>query len=728
MAITWGEVDVWGGGAKAWAGIEYVKISSTDTSETWRVVGYLSIRGAIQANMAWSISGAFGTTSGTQAVNKTGYTTEANFELYRKEVTFQKTSTSQSKAVTFNISNSALSIYVTHTASLTLPAYTIYPPKPALNVNTVFQAGENVRLSFDKNHTTSHPVESFEIQNQLEGQNWTTKEKLLVSSAPTLTSWVKQYAHAKGERVRYRVRQVNKAGFSDWVESSWVGLTPLAPSGVQAVKQENLIRISWSNPNRNSDVRFEIVDQADRSVGVVGVNSFSLAPPTSQGVVQYRVRAVCEGRASEWVSTPQITLLQPPAQPTGLSPTGFQALNTQIRLEWEHQPLDGSTQTAYELQYRKSGSATWTTVTGATQTFRVLSASVGAGSVGRMEWRVRTKGAHASFSPWSSIASYEVIARPTCTVTAPTTATSDSFTITVASNQTSMVGVETVVKVLNGSSVESSWVLKAFQTLPVTFTVSPVPTGRTIRTETKVIAGVESTLVTKNTSVSYAAPPIPIFTAQWDKTSMSVNYNVQNSSSNTQIANSIVEVSIDNGPWVTVESFPNSGAGTHHIPALNAGSLRYRAVAVSSLGTRSFSPPIEVGRPSVTGIFLNWGENFSKNLHCNLNPTLTGSDRFIHESSYVFAGQTRPTLIRGVACEKIRKISWLIPPLENTQINHTELAKVKNLSTTNSVVCFRSFEDAPLFGRVREVEFGIEVSYGVKVSLVFQETADGGER
>ena len=107
-----------------------------------------------------------------------------------------------------------------------------------------------------------------------------------------------------------------------------------------------------------------------------------------------------------------------PAAPTLLTPTRGQVLlvsQGRVTFTWHHNPIDGSAQSAAEVQYSTDG-ASWKTVTATT----ARSASVPNFPLNStVYWRVRTKGVHADFGPWSGNSSFHVRQPPQLAFDAP---------------------------------------------------------------------------------------------------------------------------------------------------------------------------------------------------------------------------------------------------------------------------------------------------------------------
>lgn len=719
MAITWGAVDSWGGAGKAWVGIDLVQVSSAISADTWRFIGYLKIYGAVNLNFNYSLSGAWGSATGSKMINKSGINTEGTFEIFRKEVTFTKTSSTQSKSATFAVSNSSAGISATHTRSMTLPSTTIYVPNNPINVSAEYVGNNQASVKFSGAATPSKPVQGFEIEQMIEGGKWGTNTQIQRSSATSVT-----FTGTSGTLVKYRVRVVNSAGKSGWVETNWVSMIPLAPTSVKAVKIKDTVAISWVHGNKNSQLRFEIWDESKLiAAGINGVSYTVAAPDSDAETMVYRVRTVVRrGRVSEFTSAPAVILRKAPAQPTLIIGNKFQPLNGEILISWTHNPVDGSDQSSYELQYRRQGESVWNTLVGARETQRTLSGAKLSYPQGVVELQIRTKGIHPDFSPWSEIETYELVPRPTISLTAPDSYDANFFNVTIGSNQSEEVIVEYVARIFETSDPDTevdvlTW--KEYQRTPVTTSVGPIPNNSIVRLTAVVTSKVSSLPAEKTINIKYASPGVPEFAAQWVQDGLSVTCEIESTQGEIETASLEVELSADGGKWEKALTLsPAGGVIVHNIPPLNA-PLRYRGVAVSEIGARTYSKPVNIGESIFKGVVLNWGANWEDYVICSPNTKINFSQNFIHESQYTFAGQNYPSIIRGIALAASRRISYSIKPIKpGVAADVEKYENAQNLSSFQGKVIFRSFDSPPILGAVFDMNIELEDWLGYKVSLV----------
>ena len=118
----------------------------------------------------------------------------------------------------------------------------------------------------------------------------------------------------------------------------------------------------------------------------------------------YRARNTRASLASGWsAASNKVVTIVAPAAPSLITPaSGVTLPKTQptVSFSWKHNPIDGSEQSAAQLQHSVNGGSTWTAVqvTGNDQETAVANSWEKNATV---TWRVRTKGAHADYGPWS---------------------------------------------------------------------------------------------------------------------------------------------------------------------------------------------------------------------------------------------------------------------------------------------------------------------------------------
>lgn len=213
----------------------------------------------------------------------------------------------------------------------------------------------------------------------------------------------------------YRVAGIGGSGQSPWSAEGSVYTTPAPPTGVTAVKKsQTAIEVTATGlpPYATS---YEVWDNGARLATGVTAFPWVHSNPSASTTHTYTVRSA-RGSLVSGDSAPSNTvqLLTAPNAPTNLTPNGVTVAAGAQVFTWQHNPVDTTAQTAYGLRYRRQGSTAWTTVTGTTAQTRSVSLSPTV-----WEWQVRTKGQHPDYSPWSGVATVDVISKPAVAITVP---------------------------------------------------------------------------------------------------------------------------------------------------------------------------------------------------------------------------------------------------------------------------------------------------------------------
>ena len=300
---------------------------------------------------------------------------------------------------------------------------------PAVSNGRITRVSDTAQdLAWNRNPSAAGPYQTIQIERRdTVAESWVRLPDL----AGTATSYRDQSTVA-GRRYDYRIRPANAGGAGAWSAVLSVNTTPLVATDVGAVKDGTGISVSWV-PGRTQwgIINFEIEDNPGGAgwtpVGTVGnVAAWRHANPNNAVTHQYRVRPVAylygatdPGRLYGPWSKPSgiVQLLAPPLAPTLLGPFGTLDYSLPVRFQWKHNPVDTTTQTAYELLWRYAGDIRWSPESGTSAQLVTLPAFGLAESV---EWQVRTRGLHASFGPWSGVANLTLDEPPTVSLNAPT--------------------------------------------------------------------------------------------------------------------------------------------------------------------------------------------------------------------------------------------------------------------------------------------------------------------
>lgn len=295
--------------------------------------------------------------------------------------------------------------------------------------STDYQDPDRVRVSWNRRASARGAYSRIRVQRWARSTGKWYHRAVLSGSA---TSYTDTSLSSNNEH-RWRVRAEGPGGNSSWVQGGTLGTTPAAATNVRASKAEQGIDVSWTdNAARTNRSRTFYIDDNPggngwERVGSIGGSATSWSHADADPAVthQYRVwtRINSQIDLTSAASDPSNTvqLQAAPDQPWRMEPSDsltFEVGDT-LPLEWKHLPVDTTAQTEAELQWRLDGGE-WTTetVTGPEEALEVTPSPAGARA--RFEWRVRTRGAHPDWSPWSTINGPLISTRPVIAIQAPT--------------------------------------------------------------------------------------------------------------------------------------------------------------------------------------------------------------------------------------------------------------------------------------------------------------------
>lgn len=229
----------------------------------------------------------------------------------------------------------------------------------------------------------------------------------------------------------YPSAELRDADFILWATprtSSAIYNTPAAPTAISGARTAaSTVRVTLSNTATTS-TGLEVqasTDPADWSGAIsntyAGAGLVTADVTGISGIYYFRARNTRGALVSDWspVSDPVVTLTAP-NPPTLTAPLAavhnFTASQT-VTFAWQHNPVDGSAQTTAQLQYSTDGGSTWTTqtISGTTATYTLTLTGSDVGKT--FTWRVRTKGADASYSSYSSTKQFLVAQQPSVVIT-----------------------------------------------------------------------------------------------------------------------------------------------------------------------------------------------------------------------------------------------------------------------------------------------------------------------
>ena len=213
----------------------------------------------------------------------------------------------------------------------------------------------------------------------------------------------------------------NSKGNSNW-SARVAGVAKPATPAISAAKAtgDDSAKVTWAAASGAKTYTveycmdgnyFKTNPEAVRSAsGIVGTK-FTPTGLESGHKWYFRVQAVNDAGESGWSGVKSCVLATVPEAPTTYETEPAFMRGDSVRLRWTHNSEDESEQTAFEVVMNG------TTFSGTTDDFYVRPLSSYADGT-QVTWKVRTKGAHASWSPWSVVRSFYVYEQASLTCAA----------------------------------------------------------------------------------------------------------------------------------------------------------------------------------------------------------------------------------------------------------------------------------------------------------------------
>lgn len=525
MAIVWGSwvSDRFRCGVELTESPTSVSTSTGSVSVTAKVYFQTKYNGW-DSGIDWSLSGSI-TGSGTKSFDHGG----SNEYTLMGTVT-KSFSTSYTGSVTVSVTGK-VSGWAAYGGTASVTASTVIDRRPysvpaaptSFTVSRVSDTQQN--LAWARTSTTGAPVTNTDVQRWDNVSNtWTQIATLgnVASYSNTSTVANRQY--------RYRIKTRNSAGSSAWVYSAYIVTTPAAPGAPTAAKTTSgsitvtrpaltAIASSWEVWHAANGVW----DASPLATVAATTSVYTHTAPSTTVTHTYRLRAVAASPtlySANSANSNVVQLLSPPNAPTSLAPSGVAVdADEDLVLTWQHNPVDTTAQTSYQLQYRVNGGA-WTIPAAVSTSASTATLPAGTFSNGTsVEWQVRTWGAHATASPWSASATLTASSRPTAAINVPDTTYSTSkltvewgFSDAEGSAQSAFIatlfrnGVEVEEIAGSGAATSATFSTRLVDGLSYSVSVS-VRDG----------SGLWSAATVSDFTVDFSLPPAPSVDAvEWD--------------------------------------------------------------------------------------------------------------------------------------------------------------------------------------------------------------------
>lgn len=677
MAIKWG---AWSGVSNAFrVGID-LSVSGTTITAKYYVQSQYAVNDSQTLNRTGAITGSFGYTC---VHGSSGGTTL---------ITTSTVGGSRGSTYTFGASISGIyngaSPSVSN-ATITIP---VLAPSTPGTPTIVRNSDTSHTVSWSRVASSDRPLTSQIVQRitWINGSwgSWTSVYTLGTDySTNGSNNWTD--TGTLPDRVyRWRVVGVNNVGVAYSAESQYAFTTPPPPVSATATKLTNgNVRVTWAAGSALNSLEYELERQEDAGSWVAfqivpGTTlSYDHVSPSAAVTHTYRVRSLVnapgslgDNLVSSWNTSNTVQLSAPPNTPTALGPAEAQDAESAITLSWQHNPVDSSEQTEYQIRWRYAGAGTWTELTAVTDSAQSEEFAASTWLNGdTVEWQVRTRGVHATFSPYSATASFVTSTPPTATLVDPdNTGTWDLPTLTV---EWTYFDTE--------STPQSGWMMELLDDQDVvveertgfgtattdSFTKTlPDASSWTVRLAVSDGDGLWSAWVEQAFTVDYPEPVVPVVGALWNPDGY-VEVSATNPIPTTEpetVSNDLYRSLDDGQTWeLFAQGIPNNGV-VSDFESPSVGSIYYKAVAYSALPSAAESTPFElvIARTLNSAGYLSAGPGFTVVGKALYDLKVATSGGRIRTQRW-FAGRSSPVEFSGIALSRKLDISFSTLPAED---------------------------------------------------------------
>lgn len=525
---------------------------------------------------------------------------------------------------------------------------------------------------------------------------------------------------------QYQIKSYNDAGEAYSAVSALVFTTPAAPVAVTATKLSNTsIQLDLSQGVLHGSYKTTIEYSLNGS-GTwtalttlnAGVLTYLWSSVPAGSSVQFRARvyvdyagAVGNGLTSANTLSSVVPLASPPNAPSALAPNGlvFDAATAQL-FTWQHNTVDSSPQSYYELRYKKTTDSTWITtgkITSGTSSRNITAGTFSNGF--NYEWQVRTWGIHADPSAYSSSATFYTSTPPTVTITQPVSPLAAALATAVWTYYDAEGSAQSAWEALlirAGSTLESLSGSGATNTVDFATRLTDATTYQ-VHVRVRDGSGLWSAWDQRSFTTNFPVPATPTITAVWDKEIGATKVVVTNPSGSVVVTHNDIYSSSDNGQtWELVDTAPLNGTGFDRTMVLGQWVL-YKAIAWSALPSSTESAQVSVNSTYVgedyigpDGGYWSGGAGFNTILrmkHGYQKPQSIEMTTGAHEKVlHYYAGRDSAVETMGEATVRTGKVEFLVLTLE-------DMRKARQLATMPAPHLFRLPDGTKVFASIGAV-------------------------
>ena len=318
---------------------------------------------------------------------------------------------------------------VTSTGSGTGSAIMTYEiphlPKTPTGLTATRVSDNQIDLSWTNPSTSYY---AFCLEVSIDGGAWSQCWYYNGAGYPTSYSYT---AASADHSYKFRCRTEYESAYSAYSsETALITMSPLPPASITtaAVAGGTDIAVTLENASAvATSLEWEVSTDGKATWSAGSTSPVAGTPVTSftatgiTGTAYIRVRNVNSTGSSAWLVSESVTTICPPAAPTIIAPSGsiVNIADGSMTIEWIFNSLDGSTQTAYEVSLSKNGGAAVTQSGTTAHRLKITFSGLAPNAGDTLAFKVRTKGADANWSDWSSTKTVTFYTPPTLTITSP---------------------------------------------------------------------------------------------------------------------------------------------------------------------------------------------------------------------------------------------------------------------------------------------------------------------
>ena len=551
----------------------------------------------------------------------------------------------------------------TYTLNVDMPAIPYDLPVAPASVTASGQSDTQATVSWSYNGTSSAPWDNVHVVRWDTAKAAWYEVATLAWNVQTFTDTTLQ----ADREYRYRVFATNSSGAGPATAApASVYTTPAAHASLTWAKSGADVVLTWTTTTTLA-ASTEVQESTDNgqtwtvkaAAIAAGTTTWTHTAPSNTTPHLYRVRPTIGGKTGAWTTSTAVVLLAAPKAPTALTPTGTVDPAGGVTAEWRHNPVDGTDQTAFELQWKYSDASAWTTATGGAGFFTWPTLT----RAQTVVFQVRTKGAHADYSPWSDPQAFTTGTRPTSTVSTPDGTPYGTADLAVAWAYYDAEGTPSAasrVTLTRDADAVTVWTAslpggRSSANCPVPLTDQ---TAYTLTVTDQDGSGLWSNPAVVHFSTSFVPPPTPLVATSWDDTLGAGVVTI----TNPDLTDGTVPA-VSNQVWRTIgdgrveliaDRVPLNGTILDRT-ALSHGTTTYTVVAWSATPTSVRSAPAPLTVASCY-VWLTGGPGNSVMARLKGNPAVSatkGRPKVLHQ----FVGRRHPVEFIGAARTAVYKLS-----------------------------------------------------------------------